>query len=272
MSNPISCVPNCCAEPTNVNVPGPEGADGTAGTNGSNGQNAYTLTTAGFTVPAKGSPTTDPVEFASTLWMVVGQPVFVEGAGIFTVSSIPDSTHAVLTYLDYSTNTNAGASIPLGSGVSPAGTQAPAPVTNTTTPLEIHGVGTGTDIGTTAGGQALGFSTTAPIITITTAGTWMLFARVRIDFIGKTYTTNETVTLHLRKNNTTDLANSTVEFIMPKVTPTVSYTAFAISLPPVLFVTGITTEFITIFAEVSGVAGAGSIQPVEASIVAVRLF
>jgi hypothetical protein len=53
--------------------------------------------------------------------MAQGQNVFVPGAGYYSVSTVTDSTHVVLTNSGTSGNSTAGNNIPSGSQVSPAG-------------------------------------------------------------------------------------------------------------------------------------------------------
>lgn len=119
MSAPSSCC-NPCDPDTVTEVPGVQGE---AGEDGTDGVNAYTTTTTStFNVPVVGNNTAS-LAFVSTLWMTVGQNVFIAGAGNFEVISKADSTHAVLKYLDYTGNTNSGNPIVAGAAVSPSGTQ-----------------------------------------------------------------------------------------------------------------------------------------------------
>ena len=105
-----------------MEIPGVEGAAGGAGTA------AFTTTmTTTWNVPAIGVNTAS-LAFVDTTWMTVGQPVFVQGAGIFTVVSKADGTHAVLLYVNYTGNTNTGNPIAAGAQVSPAGTQPTLPL------------------------------------------------------------------------------------------------------------------------------------------------
>lgn len=110
-----------CCPPCNVpvNVPGPEGVPGTNGNSGLNGGNAYTTTTANFVVPAQGSAVT--VAVASTVWMQIGQVVFIPGAGNFIVTTIFGANSVSLTYAVDPENTNAGVTINAGAGVTPSG-------------------------------------------------------------------------------------------------------------------------------------------------------
>ena len=101
-------------------VPG-SGTPGTNGANGANGFNAYTTTTANFTQPAVGS--TVSAQVAQSGWAQVGQWVFVPGGGYYTVSSVPDGTHIVLTNPTPAIAVNAAPTtvINSGAGVTPSG-------------------------------------------------------------------------------------------------------------------------------------------------------
>ena len=121
MPVPSTCC-NTCDPSTVVEVPGVQGDDGA---DGSAGVNAFTVTvTTTWNVPVVGSNTAS-LAFGSTLWMVIGQYIYVQGAGIFTVISKADGTHAVLQYVNYTGNTATGNPIVAGAQVSPSGSQAP---------------------------------------------------------------------------------------------------------------------------------------------------
>lgn len=114
-----NCNP-CCDTPTTTQVPGPAGADGAAGAAGTAGVNAYTAVAAGVgNTPARGASASIPV--ASSIWMGVGQIIFVETSGYYEVTSKADSTHFTGTYLDIVANTESGNAITVGSVVSPGG-------------------------------------------------------------------------------------------------------------------------------------------------------
>jgi hypothetical protein len=53
--------------------------------------------------------------------MTIGQVVFVQTAGYFTVGSLPDATHAILTNLGYPGNATIGTVIATGQNISPGG-------------------------------------------------------------------------------------------------------------------------------------------------------
>lgn len=109
-----------CPDPVITAIPGVEGEQGAAGTNGTNGVNAYTLTTASFVVPVTGN--TVSIAVANSSWMTVGQNIFVQGAGYFSVSSKSSSLQVTALYLiDYPANTNSGSTISSGAQISPSG-------------------------------------------------------------------------------------------------------------------------------------------------------
>lgn len=107
MSATLDCGTSCCAVPQTQNVPGVQG------------QNAFTFTTASFVVPALGAQVT--ISVINSDWVSLGQTIFIEGAGTFTVSNINSSTSVLLTYQNVSSNTATGNTIAAGAEVSPAG-------------------------------------------------------------------------------------------------------------------------------------------------------
>lgn len=183
------CV-DCCTTPQTVNIPGSPGATGPAGTNGTNGVNAYTTTTDNFLTPALAGSVT--IQVANSTWMVVGQALVVADStadgGTYLVTSVPDSTHVVVTYQNYGTNTNAGNVVNSGAGVAAGGLQTPA-----TSPLPIANGGTNATTKAAAQtslglGQNAVVSTVGPLtqaitgsvtavagcaISITAAGEWL---------------------------------------------------------------------------------------------------
>lgn len=126
------CCDNACDGVTTVAVPGAAGSDGAAGSNGTNGVNAYTTLGAAFVMPAEGATVSATV--GQTDFMVVGQPLFVQTAGIMAVNSITSGTVVVLTNLEntasslYVANAAPGTSIPINSKVAPVGWQGPSGV------------------------------------------------------------------------------------------------------------------------------------------------
>lgn len=105
---------NCpCPDPVVVETPG------SAGDDGDNGLNAFTVTTAEFTIPAKGDDVI--VQVADNSWVPEDSVVFIEFAGWFSVTAVSGSTFLTLVYMDIAANVNAGNGIFAGATVAPAG-------------------------------------------------------------------------------------------------------------------------------------------------------
>jgi hypothetical protein len=119
----------------------------------------------------------------------------------------------------------------------------------------------------------LNFGTTDPSLTITSAGVWLILARVRIDYTGSTFLAVRTGTLKLRRTNNTaaDIANSSCQFLTDIIT-TLTYTLDVIDLPPIIYTTTNANDIIEIWGDISVVPTAGSIDASEASIVAIKLY
>ena len=113
------CCETTCSTST-TNVAGATGAAGAAGSNGTNGSNAYTATTASFTMPAVSS--TVAVAVSDSVWMSVGQTLYISGGGYFEVTAKASATSITVKSL-YAVPTNAavGATVAGSSTVSAAG-------------------------------------------------------------------------------------------------------------------------------------------------------
>lgn len=264
---------------------------GSIGSNGVDGVNAYTVTTANVIIPAIGANVTFPV--ANSSWMVVGQTVFASDGtdmGHFAVVSKADTISFVGEFLGFNGDSAAAATINSGAGVSPGGSEIATPVsvalggTGSATAtlaraalgvggasLTVYAAGTAYSLTNTA--AALDFGTTDPALVITSAGTWLLLARVRVDYTAATFAAVRTGTLKLRRTNNTaaDLGNGSASFLTDIIT-TLTYTLDVLSLPPVIYVTTNANDAITIFGDISVVPTAGSLDCVQAEIVAIKLF
>jgi hypothetical protein len=98
---------------------GRRGQKGDPGNPGANGKNAYSSTTALFLVPASGA--TVDITVADTGWMAVGQAVFIENAGYFTVASVLSPTSVRVRNTGLVGNGAVGATIASGSKVTAGG-------------------------------------------------------------------------------------------------------------------------------------------------------
>jgi len=87
------------------------------------GINAFSITTVDFTQPAVGDLVA--VTMQETAWIAFGQVLYVEHGGYYQAASV-SPTQAQLLNIGYPGNALAGANVPLGSYVSPAGLQGPA--------------------------------------------------------------------------------------------------------------------------------------------------
>lgn len=252
-----SCTP-CCVETQTTNVPGIEGDPGTDGTNGID---AFTTTTADFTVPAIGDDVTIFVE--ESAWMVVGQPIFVEGPATFKVATIVNGTQITATFLGQADDVSPAATISSGAGVSPGGIQ------GALTSQTVYAAGTAYSLTNSA--ALLDFGTTDPSLTIGADGTYLLLARVRYDYNAATFAAVRTVTTKLRRTNNTpaDLTDGSSSWKTDIIT-TLTYTAVIQQLPPIIY-SGTSGDIVQIWGSVNTVPSAGSLDAVEAEIVAVRI-
>lgn len=130
----------------------------------------------------------------------------------------------------------------------------------------------GTAYSLTNAQAALVFGTTNPAITVNVAGTYLLLAVVRLDYNGATFAATRNATIKIRRTNNTaaDVANATTTFETAVVTLTTD-TMATISLPPVVYTTSNTDDALTIFGGLNTAPSAGSLDAVEASLIAIRI-
>ncbi len=299
MSQTSNCSP-CCPDVNITEIPGAPGEPGENGQDGSNGVNAFTLTTtSAITLPAAAGPVTSPAiqTFADTSWMAIGQTLIISDPngtdwGSFRVLTLPSTTSATLTWLDYPGDATGTTSLAIGSQVSPSGVQPVGPTavadggtgsTTATTARAALGVGganlsayaSGTPYQLTATPALLNFGTTDPTLTITSAGVWLILARARIDYTAATFAAVRTGTLKLRRTNNTaaDIAASPAGFLTDIIT-TLTYTLGVIDLQPIIYTTTNTAppDVLELWGSISVVPSAGSLDASEASLVAIKLF
>lgn len=131
--------------------------------------------------------------------------------------------------------------------------------------------GTGTAYTLTNATAAVDMSGTDPVVTINSAGTYLIQVRVLMNYSGATVAA-ETANVKLRRTNNTaaDVTGATTTIDLPVAT-TLTHSYGVVTLPPIIYTTTNTDDSLTIFANVSATLGAGSIQIGEASIVALRI-
>jgi hypothetical protein len=273
MPETTPCTP-CGSVPQTVNVPGTDGADGADGAAGADGTNAYTIVSVAKNVPAAvGSNVLLDVE--NTGWMVVGQPIFVQGPSNYVVVSIPNSTQVQLQWKGFEDDVSAGTVIPKLAGVSPGGTQA------VTTNTRLTAYAGGDKYALTVTPALLGFGGAKPQLTLNEAGTWLIFARARLDYFNATYAAAKypeetpivTLKLHETQNTNLDLDDSSTSFELRDVT-TAYFTAQALCLPPVTHITAATDDVIELWGSVDTLptnSPDGTVDVVEAEIVALKI-
>lgn len=139
----------------------------------------------------------------------------------------------------------------------------------TSNPLTSFAAGTAYTLTNTP--AAITFGTTSPSITINSPGTYLLIARSKLIYNAATFAANQTATSKLRRTNNTagDLTNGSAV-----VTTSIITLITALCSDQTWFTTYTTTnsnDIISLFADVTTIPGAGSLQCAEASIIAIRL-
>ncbi len=112
---------------------------------------------------------------------------------------------------------------------------------------------------------------TQPSVTLTDAGRYAIFARARFDLTGATFAAVQTITAKLRCTNNTiaDVANTTKAIKTPVVT-TLTYTLPGYNIAGVEY-TATAGDVIQLWASISVIPSAGSVDVVEADIFAIKL-
>jgi len=136
--------------------------------------------------------------------------------------------------------------------------------------FSVYASGTAYSITTTS--TNLDFGTTDPTLTISSAGTYRLFARVSLKYNAATFAASRTVTLKLRRNNNTpaDIANTTITLATDIIT-TKTYEFAVATLPMVGYTTANANDQLMIFASIDTGPTAGSLDAIEAQITATRI-
>lgn len=135
----------------------------------------------------------------------------------------------------------------------------------------VAGYGSGTAYALTATPALLNLGTTAPSITITSPGAYLLWAHARFDFNGATFAADQTITakIHCTTNTVQDIPNTVKGYKLPIVT-TLSYTGAEINIAPVQYV-ATAGDVLQLWGSISVVPSAGTMDTVEADIIAVQV-
>ena len=277
----MSATGNCncpCPDPLTVAIPGSPGEPGTDGTDG---VDAFSIVQTAFTVPAISG--TVLVTFNTNEWMTVGQNIFVQGAGIFSVVSKAGITIASLTYLNYQGNVNAGAAIGVGAQASPSGTQP-----TITFPIPVNQGGTGAITKATAQ-VALGLgldatdvhvygltqviTNTATLVagatlTVPATGLYLILARVTANYAGVTFSSSRILTV--RVQNTSDATTVSSGTKVTQIQTTANFPALDYFVP-LKTATLTATKILQLQVSFDTVNSVGSATITEAELVLVPL-
>lgn len=131
----------------------------------------------------------------------------------------------------------------------------------------------GTPYTLTATPAAIVFGTTSPVLVIDKAGTYSLKAQVKVRLVGATFAASQTVAIKASRTNNTsaDIANMSTT-IKTGIVTTVNIDLPGGALQEGIYTTANLTDSITLFGSVDVLPSAGSVQIVEASIIATRLY
>jgi hypothetical protein len=131
----------------------------------------------------------------------------------------------------------------------------------------------GTAYTLTATPAKIDFGTTDPSITLTEAGTYLIYSRARIDYSAATLLGTQTVTTKLRRTNNTaaDLTNSPAGFKTAIVT-LFTGTAGILTGPMITYTTSNTNDVIELWGSISSTPTVGNITVPEADIMVVKLY
>lgn len=189
------------------------------------------------------------------------------GVGIGITGSYPNFTIA-------NTSTNQAISIASGSGIGVTGTY-PNFTVSAVAPSQtnVSSYASGTNYTLTQTYAKVTFGTTSPAVTLPSAGTYLIFSNVKIEYVGLTSLLATTANFKLRRINNTaaDIPNASTLFNVPVVT-LLTQTAGDVDMAPIIYTTATTGDVI----EMWGVRGAnvsvGSVQVGEAALVAIKLY
>lgn len=109
-------------------------------------------------------------------------------------------------------------------------------------------------------------------VTISQAGTYLLFGSCNITYNAATFAASQVVTLAIyRQNNTPGVVANTPIQVRLRVITAVTDEAEFVEVPVVVYITANTTDALSLHGSVSALPSAGSLQANKASLLAVRL-
>lgn len=137
--------------------------------------------------------------------------------------------------------------------------------------LTVYAAGTVATLAVDGTQVTLNFGTTDPALVLSAAGSYLIHARMVLDLVGTTVTT-QTIAARLYRTNNTAAAvtGAALAIDLPAMT-TLTHTLGAFTLPPVIYTTTEDDDSIELQAAVNASLGAGSITATAASIVAQRI-
>lgn len=129
----------------------------------------------------------------------------------------------------------------------------------------------GTAYSLTNAAAAVVFGTTSPSVTIPEPGTYLVLARAQTRFNAATFSASRTINVKMRRTNNTatDLANGAATGITGIVTTLVGGCVDMSWWT--IYTTNNSSDTITLFSSLTAAPEAGSLDLVEASIIAMRL-
>lgn len=161
----------------------------------------------------------------------------------------------------------------IANGGTNAATKAAAQTSLGVGQTQVSEFSSGTAYQLTNGAAVVTFGTSGAVeVAPNAAGLWHLYYFVRFDYNGATFAANQTVQAKLRRSNNTaaDVTNSTREWKTEIIT-TLSHTAALLSVGPIPYSTVNVNDNIQLLSFVGTLPGAGTLDAVEAYLIAVPI-
>lgn len=135
----------------------------------------------------------------------------------------------------------------------------------------LSGYATGTAYNLTATSALLGLGTGSPVVTIATAGTYLILAAANLSLNGATFASNRTATIKVRRTNNTaaDLANAS-RTVNSGVTTLITGALVNLTVPATVYAAS-AGDVLQVWGSVSIVPTAGNLQCDSAEIIAIRI-